>query len=89
MSYDTEHDGLHALFYLDGLAAGASKALELLEGMILEQQDILQESVDEREGNASDYTLGDMKVLKDAVDDVRIAAWRVRQARETLGKRTG
>ena len=88
---DIEHSGLHALFFLDGVAAGAEKALQLFEETILFQQGELEESVADMSPNASDYdyAVGDIRVLKDAVDDVQAARRRMRLARATLDKRTG
>ncbi len=89
MSYDIEHSGLHELFFLDGIAAAADKALQLLEEAIVSQQTLLQESVADMDSSASDYAyaLGDIRVLKDAADDVRLAARRVIVARSSIGAR--
>ncbi len=86
---DIEHSGLHELFYLDGIAAAADKALQLLEEAIVAQQNLLQESVADMDTNASDYdyALGDIRVLKDAADDIRLAARRVIVARSTISAR--
>ena len=86
---DIEHSGLHELFYLDGIAASAEKALQLLEEAIVSQQNLLQESVADMDSSASDYdyALGDITVLKDAADDVRLAARRVIVARSTISAR--
>ena len=88
---DIEHDGLHELFHLDGIAAAADKALQLLEEAIVSQQTLLQEVLDEMGADTSDYdyAVGDISVLKDAADDVRLAASRVKLARQTIGKRLG
>ncbi len=89
MSYEIEHGGLHELFFLDGIAAAADKALQLLEEAIVSQQTLLQESVADMDSSASDYdyALGDISALKDAADDVRLAARRVIVARSSIGAR--
>ena len=89
MSYEIEHGGLHELFFLDGIAAAADKALQLLEEAIVSQQNLLQESVAEMDSSASDYdyALGEISVLKDAADDVRLAARRVIVARSSISAR--
>ena len=86
MSYDIEHGGLHELFYLDGIAAAADKALQLLEEAIVSQQTRLQERVAGVASSASDYdyALGDIKALKDAADDVRLATRRAIVARSSI-----
>ncbi len=86
---DIEHSGLHELFFLDGIATAAEKALQLLEEAIVSQQNFLQESVADMDSDASDYdyALGDIKVLKDAADDVRLAARRVIVARSSISAR--
>lgn len=86
---DIEHSGLHELFYLDGIAAAAEKALQLLEEAIVSQQTLLQDSVADMDSSASDYdyALGDITVLKDAADDVRLAERRLIVARSTISAR--
>ena len=89
MSYDIEHGGLHELFFLDGIAAAADKALQLFEEAIVSQQTLLQESVADMRSDVSDYhyAVDDIRVLSQAVDDVKSAARRVKLARETIGRR--
>ena len=86
---DIEHSGLHELFYLDGIAAAAEKALQLLEEAIVSQQNLLQESVADMDSDSSDYgyAFGDITVLKDAADDVRLAERRLIVARSSISAR--
>ncbi|MYD36368.1 MAG: hypothetical protein F4X20_05055 [Dehalococcoidia bacterium] len=89
MSYEIEHGGLHELFYLDGVAATVETALQLLEEALVSQQNLLQESVADMDSDASDYdyALGDISVLKDAADDVRLATRRIIVARSSISAR--
>ena len=89
MSYDVEHGGLHELFFLDGIAAAADKALQLLEEAIVSQQGVLQDSVSDMRSDASDYdyAVDDIRVLNQAIDDVKSASSRVKLVRETIGGR--
>ena len=87
---DIEHSGLHQLFFLDGIAAGAEKALQQLEEALVSQQHALQDAVNDlgERDMGHNYALGDISALKDAADDVRLAARRVVVARSSISART-
>ena len=87
MSFSDEHDGLHELFYLDGVCAATQKSIELLDAVLTEQVNILNERIDEEGSNG--YAGDDRNTVNQALEQLGTAIIIMRSVRATISERIG